>query len=278
MKKTMILMAFAMGIALLATEARGQEAYSLQYKMKKGDVLLYCDTISGTSTQEMMGQEMKSTFLISKKTRYEVEDITPEGNFVIVSSLVEGTTSMKYAMMDTTLPLDHLAGKRTRYIMDPQGNLIKTIIVDTVKGGGMDAMGGNSSPDFLLLPKKELKTGETWEKDISDSTDIFDGKGINTGKATFTLKGISEGRKCLDIACDMETELTGKGTMMGGMEMFMEGTTVSKGNILFDPERGVVVEENMDIEQDMAIALTGQQNMTIPSTQLLKTKKVLVGK
>jgi hypothetical protein len=274
----MILMAYAIGIILVSTEARGQEAYNLQYKMNKGDVLLYCDTISGTSTQEMMGQEMKSTFLISKKTRYEVEDITPEGNFVIISSLVEGTTSMKYAMMDTTLPLDNLVGKRTRYVMDHRGKLIETVVVDTVKGGGMDAMGGNASPDFLLLPEKEIKTGESWQKDISDSTDIFNGKGINTGKATFTLKGISGERKCLDIGCDMETELTGKGTMMGGMEMFMEGTTISKGNILFDPERGVMVEENMDIEQDMAIALTGQQNMTIPSTQVLRSKKVLVEK
>jgi hypothetical protein len=54
---------------------------------------------------------------------------------------------------------------------------------------------------------------------------------------------------------------------MQGMDFYIEGTGVQKGIVYIDIKTGLVIKEEITTENAMIMALSGQQNMTIPITQ-----------
>jgi hypothetical protein len=58
--------------------------------------------------------------------------------------------------------------------------------------------------------------------------------------------------------------------------LFIEGSGKSNGTLFFDPTDGLPVAEESTLDLELTIAVTGQQNMTIPQTQSMKTTMVLL--
>jgi hypothetical protein len=56
-----------------------------------------------------------------------------------------------------------------------------------------------------------------------------------------------------------------------GMQMFVEGTGKNKGFGLFDSSSSVVSYIEFETGIDMSISVSGQQNMSIPMSQSMKT-------
>lgn len=266
-------------VALLAASALAQDSYRLEYKFQKGKTYRYRSVSAGNMTQEMMGKEMKMTNGSTMVTRTAVENVLPDGNIVLVASADSATIYSKSQMMDTTVVLNTLIGKRTRIVLSKLGKVLSREIIDSVKQES--PFGGGNQRGMVTvtkLPDKEVKVGETWKDVLIDTIESMGGKIYRMSTLQFTLSGKEDklGHNCLKIDYSGTISDTGK-MAMGGMELYLEGGGKIKGTMYFDPRLGVTVFDEMTSDTEETMAVTGQQNMTIPMSQSMKTTRVLLG-
>jgi hypothetical protein len=254
------------------------EKYTLRYSMKKGEVYRYADVADTKSTQEMMGQEMKSTSLARMTSRCVVEDVTGDGTQVLVLSYDSMTVATKSPRVDTTMVMTGLIGKRSRMRLSATGTTTGRETIDSVEIQGMRRGGAfREAQRFHGFPDTAVSVGSSWQTKVVDTTNVMGQKMQTTIAATYTLNGTEQigGAECLRIGYKGESGVEGKGANMG-MEMYIEGKGALAGSFLFDPRRGIVVSEDMKTDMEMTIAISGQQNMTIPSTQSVTYTRKLI--
>jgi hypothetical protein len=265
-------------VSLLLSVAMAGEKYTLRYGLKKGDVYRYADIADSKSTQEMMGQEMKSTSLARMISRCVVEDVTGDGTQTLVLSYDSMTVATKSPRMDTTMVMTNLIGKRSRMKLSATGTTSGRETIDSVEIQGMRRGGAfREAQRFHGFPDTAVTVGSSWRTKVVDTTNVMGQKMQTTIASTYTLTGTEQvgGAECLRIGYKGDSGVEGKGTNMG-MEMYIEGKGTIAGSFLFDPRRGIVVSEEMKTDMEMTIAISGQQNMTIPSTQSVTYTRKLI--
>jgi hypothetical protein len=200
-----------------------------------------------------------------------------DGNVEVLGSIWDVKASTKAPMMDTTMSFTGRVTPVYKFVFNKYGNSLSKEKVDTT--GAISAnigvsMDRNLSPAglFCEFPEKNLKVGEKWVKTTSDSVPNMGGKlGLNI-KTEYTLGGTEmlNGKQVQKVTFTSEIEMGGKAKMQG-MDIFIEGTGVQSGTIMVDATSKVITENKSDTELDMNLASTGPQNMTIPTTQKIKT-------
>lgn len=273
MKNILFLLTLLISVPLLA-----QEKYDLVYKLEPGKSYRYRGENSFTATQEMMGSEMTVSGDSRNLSLFVMEEVTAEGHLILVGSLEESTVRTNAMGRDTTLEMKDLLGKRTRYEVDARGSLIASTPIDSV-AKGMDGMGDQLFGQTMMieLPDHAVAIGEKWTTSSSDTTKEAENESITVRNTTFELAAREEknGHSCLRIVFTETHEITGKMKQFG-MDMFMEGEGETKGIYWFDPEKGLYVAQESETSQDITMAITGQAQMTIPSSQVIKQKAFLV--
>jgi len=260
------------------TTSHAQESYSLQYKFEKGRVYRFGDTITVNSTTEMMGQEMKSTSSTLSVTRVVATDVQSDGTTVFVVSTDTMNVAIKSSRGDTTLVPHEMLGKRTRFAVTKLGDVTNRETIDTVKVVGvMRTMGRRETIRFHAFSAKPVKVGGKWTSTRSDTSDQMGGKMVLAWTMDYTLlaKEKRSGRDCLKVGYTGKVSVTGKGSMQG-MEIFVEGSGTVNGTVFIDPSNGLPLFEDSKAEMETTAAVTGQQNMTIPSSQSVTTHRALL--
>lgn len=268
-----VLLAFSGVVA-----ATGQEKFVLKYTMDKGKVFLYEDVIDAKSSQEMMGQEMKSTTFSRSINRWVVEDVRGDGSMVVVMSADSMVMRVKNPRMDTTMTPKEMIGKRRKVVLTPRGVVTERAVVDSVKIEGMRGSVMREGGRYHQFSPDPVAMGGKWTASILDTVESMGGKMFNSASMEYTLIGKEDklGRECLKIGYAGTIATNGKGAMRG-MEVYMEGTGKTAGTMYWDP-RGMEVFEESTVDMDMTIAVTGQQSMTIPSSTSQKITKTLLTK
>ena len=265
-------------LLLFITSLSAQDTYKLEYKFEKGRTYRYQDVAKTDMTQEMMGKEMKIKSEINTVIRLLVEEVTKNGNEVLLISADSMKVFSSTPMGDTTMVLSDLIGKRTRVILSKLGNVENREIVDSVKITGRAA--GAAQRESIQFPKlsdKVVKIGDTWTATTEDTVNQMGGKIAVTGNYEYTLlgQGKKDDRDCLRITFTGKTTTEGKATMQG-MEFFIDGSGKTNGTIYFDPKAGLVVYEETNSDSETNMALTGEQQMIIPITQVTKSTRTLI--
>jgi hypothetical protein len=255
-----------------------QQSHTLVYKFEQGKTYQYKSVSEGTIIQEMMGQEMKiengSDLTVSLMT----DEIAGDGAMTLITKLVEGTTRMKNPMMDTTIAMTDMIGKRMKIQVKTDGTVLGREIIDTVESANrMRGVGQREALRFHILPKKTVGTGDTWASSFVDTVDNMGGKIVNSVQNSYTVIGreTKNGADCLKVEYTGEIMIEGSGTMQG-MDIYIEGAGAVKGTMYFDPAQGMVVQDESTTETESTIAVTGQQNMTIPLSQMSTTVQTLL--
>jgi hypothetical protein len=266
---TFILVMLAIGL-----QAVSQETYTLTYKMGKGNVYRYQSENSYDATQEMMGNEMKVTGDIRTILRFEIEDVLENGTMALITSTEESISHTTMMGKDTTIRQTKDIGKRTRVEIDPSGKKLNETAIDSVGKKTSFMVGDNN---LITLPADPLKIGEKWTRTSVDTTRSEDNETITTVSSDFELAGkeIKNGHECLKVNYKKTYEITGKIRQMG-MDMFMEGNGESTGSYWFDVEKGLFIADESALTQDITVAITGQTQMTIPSSQVIQMKTYLI--
>jgi hypothetical protein len=270
----------AIAILLSASFLFAQDSYKIEYKFQKGTTYRYNHISNSNITQEMMGKEMKMTNASDMTIRVAVDDITKEGNFGLVVSVDSAKNTTKSPMMDTTMILSNIIGKRTKITVSNMGSVLSREVIDTIKNEGM--MGGGSQrgmASMTKLPDKPVKVGEKWTTTTIDTIESMGGKIIHTTNMEFTLTGKETKQKhnCLKLDYTGTTTDTGK-MVMNGMDLFVEGSGKVKGTMYFDAKIGITIVDESSTDNEQTMAITGQQNMTIPMSVSTKSVKTLLEK
>lgn len=263
-------------LLMLPAFVAAQSAHKLQYKMEKGKTYRYEILSDGSFTQTMMGQEMKITTNVLITNRIVIEDVTKDGNIVMLASMDSGRVSTKMPMKDTTISLDNFAGKRTRIVMDKLGNVLKREIVDTLEGGQMASMAQMQLAQFFILSGDAVSS---WKSSKTDTLDMMGGKIVNVSDMDMSIQGSEAvaGHNSLKIPFTGKITSNGKTNMMG-QELFIEGNGKVSGTFYFDEKAGLMSLSETLTDLDMTMATTGENNMIIPMTQSNKTTVKLLNK
>ncbi len=265
----------------LAVAAIRGDAYKLAYGMKKGQRLKYKMSLTVDQSMEMMGREMNTGVNGATTLHVDVEEVSKEGNITFVYALDSLRTQIKSPQLDSTFKNPpELLGKRTRQTINAYGKKLKTVVVDSLKLAGIIAQlagGRQSSFQLVELPEKEVRNGESWTTSSTDTSSQGNVKVVVTPNVTYTVAGEVDtlGYKCPRLAYKGATKVKGEGTQMG-MNVVFEGEGPTTGTAYFAPKEGLFVGMLSNSDLEMTIAVTGQQNMTIPQSTSTKLSMVLV--
>ncbi len=268
-------------LVLLAGLVMAAGPYKLAFRMKKGQRLTYKMKTSTEQSMEMMGQEMTSAVNGASSLHMEVEDVSKDGHITFVYAIDSLWTHVKSSMaqLDSTIKNpEGLIGKRTRVTMSATGKKINSVVVDSAKLSMVMQMAGlrQNSFSFLELPDKELKPGDSWAHDKADTMAQGGGKIVINTATTYTVAGEVDtlGYKCLRLTSKGKITLKGEGMQMGA-KLFFEGEGPASGVSYFAIKEGLLVAVVSNSDMEATIAVTGQQNMTIPQSTSTKNSLVL---
>ncbi len=264
--------------ALLVPAASGQSQITLQYKLPQGTTYRFADSILANTSQEMMGQQVKSTSTVYAVSKMDVAEVRDDGTTVLVVAPESMRVNIKNRQMDTTIVPQQLLGKRTQLEISRLGDILHRATLDSVKVAGLAASVGQRELVRLhVYPPKPVKIGDKWTSSRPDTNESMGGKMVSLSTIEYTAqaKEARQGRECLKVVYSGKTSLNGKGTMMGS-SFFLEGSGTMTGTFWADPATGLPVAEDATMNMESTIAVTGQQSMTIPSSQSVTTHRVLL--
>ncbi len=274
MKKKLVQLTLLLVSICLTGPLFSQEANLSKYNFPVGKRFIQTTQINTDIMQSMMGREMKTKSDVSTTTEMSIEGIDKDGNTtMLVSLLAAKVHTAAPGIMDTSIMMNDLKDIR-RIVFSSTGKKTTETKLDTSKT--MNTMGSmNQYSKFPELPGKVVKIGEKWTERVVDSTKATPRNpfGTNvTNEIEYSYAGLvtMEAKEYIKITYAGTQNITGKGMQMG-MEMFIEGTGKSEGYYLLDKKSNMVFFSDGNTELDMSIAVTGQQNMTIPMTQSIKT-------
>ncbi len=273
MKKSIVLIAF-----LLVTMAMAQEPAVLAYKFNPGTTYTYGLADSTNMVQEMGGREMITDATVTGKLVIVPQSVSEKGEATCWVSFSELSTKVKNAMMDTTIVMNELLGKRSEIVYAANGKPLQITALDSLpKMGQMIRMG--MSPDAMLrrmlarMPEQAIAVGGTWKETEMDSIKQGGLDIVITPDVTYTVKSVEEvsGHSCFKIEFAGTNAITGKGSQMGA-EIFLEGEGKIQGWLYFAPKEGLLFSIDAATDQEQTIAISGAANMTIAQTVAKKTK------
>lgn len=261
---------------VLSSLIKAQDSYKLRYSFEKGKTYVFMNTMDGNFTQEAMGREMKMSVNGNYAVRVIVDNVK-DGKADLITSLDSGRISSRNPMQDTTFSLAPFTGKRTRMTLLQDGTVEKTEIIDSIKFFNLQGLTQNNLVRFLKFPAGAVKVGVPFNVENNDTMDIMGaGKMANTINATYTIVGKEkvQGHDCLKITYTGDVKNSGKAQIMG-MSFVLEGAGKILGTFYFDPKMGMQIKNDSNMDNEMTMAATGQQNMIIPITQSMKTSVYL---
>lgn len=264
--------------ALALQPALAQDHYTLEYRFVQGKTYRFADSINIKTSQEVMGQEMKSSSTVFATTRVVPSEVKSDGMAVLVISPDNMNFSLKSKQLDTTIVLKEMIGKRTRLTISKLGEFTRREVIDTVRLEGLAASAGQRDLiRFHTYPAKPVKVGEKWSSTRPDTTEASGVKVALKTSFEYTLVGKEKHRgiECLKISYAGTISFSGKGSAMGGT-FYVEGTGKASGTCFVDPANGLPISEDSTTDTESTVAITGQQNMTIPSSQSIISHRTLL--
>jgi len=268
-KQTLVILFISIGIL-----ANSQEI-QLKYNFAKGKTYSITTEMVSNVTQSMGGQEMKMESGITANSDMTIEDVDKDGTATTLFTLKNAIVHSKMAAMgrDTTINFNDL-NEQKRVVLSNIGKQLSETSLDTAKK--MSFMGQmDNFTKFPELPNKLIKVGDKWNSKTTDSTKAsgqspFDSNVTTEMEYSFVGKETKDSKELIKVSFNGSLTINGKGNQMG-MELFMEGTGKTEGFAYLDPATYIIMYNEANTEMDMSIAITGQQNMTMPMTQSMKT-------
>lgn len=240
----------------------GQESFSLKYKYENGKDYLYRTNLGMKSTQTFNGNSSGTTSDLYSITRYHISGIDND-KFTIVASLDSLYSKTETEIGGSTIDRgERTKGKKTGYLIDKYGTLIKKEDIDSLKGRNADSY--LSTRMIFQLPSKEVKQGDTWTAEMPDVILSPGGKFKSTTTTNYKLEGkeIINGTECLKISFDANLVYNGsteaKANMNGEestVTISVDGKAKNKGVFYFDYNKGIIISCESVLKTDEATFL-----------------------
>ncbi|MGE5456855.1 MAG: hypothetical protein ACM3RX_00720 [Methanococcaceae archaeon] len=260
-------------LMFFAASLYSQESITLRYKFDDGKPLRFKTVMDGAFTQSAMGREMNITTSGNMFTHLSDEGKNEKNLASLIMVIDSGKISTKMPMKETNTDLSTFAGKRVRLLIDPSGKVTKREILDSVSTENDTFTSSyRQAFHFPILPEKGLKMNENWNSIESDTVEVMGGKVANTLNVVYTLAGREKvsGTNCLKITFSGDIKNQGNTSMMG-MDLTISGTGKTSGTFYFDQVKGKMISNESLTEMDMTVETSGDNAMSIPIKQTIKS-------
>lgn len=273
MKKQLITQALLLSFITVGLFAYSQEAVQLKYNFVKGKTYVLSTQVENTIIQSMGGQEMKMETEITATNGMKIEDVDKDGNATTLITFISTKVHSVGMGQDTTMTVNG-SDEQKRVVFAQTGRKISEVKLGD-PGKGINIGSADQFSKFITLPANVIKTGDKWNDKTVDTIEASQQNPVNINTTSemaylFAGKEQKDGVEYLKITYTGVLAITGKGNQMG-MDLFLEGTGKTEGFSYFDPKTSMVVYSEGNTELDMTVAVAGQQNMTMPMTQRMKT-------
>lgn len=279
MKNNLLKLFVILTAVVFCSSLYAQDAYKLQYKFEKGKTYLYRIEATTDISQEMMGQEMKFNTISNNVARFNIENTANDGSADIIFSLDSAYVKSNIRGKDTTFNLQDMIGKKIKMNVSELGRINTYTVLDSMQDNNRTLSVAQESKNFFrLLNGKETKAGDKWNSTEVDTINNMGGKIVSNIDYEYSLAGIEDklGHQCYKIPFTAKIKIEGKGNM-SGMDLFIEGNGKSSGTAYLDVKTGMNVYVESSVDNEMTIATSGQQTMTIPMSQSTKNVISLIG-
>ena len=257
--------------------------FILTYRMDKDQALKYKITSSNQMSMEMMGQAMDMSMDMEQTYSVKSNGTDDKKNLLTTLTIDDMNYKIDSPQGLNDINLDSVIGKSLDFKFSMDGKTEKFVGADKLKINLGQMSGGETDLASLMLdvmpdlPNKPIKVGDTWpskdEKTIKNMG--MDVKTISEMEHKCEAMETVNGLECLKIVSKIKSVMSGSGENMG-MEMNMEGDTETVSTWYFAYKKGIIVKTVQDGFVESTVALSGQQNMTIPVTTEVKTELNLV--
>ncbi|RMF58325.1 MAG: hypothetical protein D6743_17805 [Calditrichaeota bacterium] len=275
----MVVLVFSLLTLAFAARVFTGQGYRLVYKMNKGDTLKYSQSSEMEQVQEMMGTEQKVGSTSDTAIKLVCENRGANGDLTLVMTYESFKVAVTSAVLDSTFDNPGgIVGKRVKKFVRPNGDQIKSVELDSIKILPVNR-GFSSEQEFLPnLPDEALEMGKPVTRSDVDTSHTLGGTTVVTSEVQYTLLGkeAKAGYDCVKLGLKGTVDIDGSGKLPQGFELFFEGDGSIEGTIYFAPKEGILVSSENKTDIEMTAALKGQQNMTIPITQSVKSTLNLI--
>jgi hypothetical protein len=260
--------------------AEKPKGISLKYMMPEGEAFTYKSTQDADQTMEMMGMSMET-----KAHRFLEFTCVPRGsegdNFTVKVTVNAMEASMTSPQADFAADTDSVVGRSFNMIVSNLGRELDVSEAEEIK---YDAgpMGARSiRPDFQLtfpdLPAVPVEIGDMWTTE--DTLDVTEGdidiqitmSRVHTLSAIETMMGMETA-----VVTSEVTGLVTGGGKQGEADITVEGTMNGTETWHFAKEKGLFVEWSSEIFSNNMIDIKGPQEMSMPMSEKMTFKTVLV--
>ncbi len=276
---SMIVASVALILCAVRSTAQPAGGTLLTYKLTEGKTYRYRTQMDIESIQTMMDMEMTTTTRMTAFAHMTIENVDVDGDITFVSAADSLIVDMHSPRRDTVMvnPFG-IVGKRTRVVATKFGRLISSTPLDTIRFPmRMGRIRSTASVSLMEFGDRPIELGDTWDHTRIDTVEQMGGEMVTTTDLTFTAVEMTEklGHDCFKIVYEGSASLEGSGSMRG-MNTFIEGTGAVTGTAYFAPAEGLLVQSERTTDQEMTVAVTGQQSMTIPISQSITLATTLV--
>lgn len=225
----------------------------------------------------VMGQQQKSLATQSTETKFNVQNLMPNGDVALKSTIINMSNTNDSAQGSTTYDsknveesdeamvtlMQPLIGHEMNIVMNKSGQLIKFEQEDVIEKmfahadetmmaakatleGQFGEEGMKSMIQGLgnVLPNKAVKKGDTWTKEREVKTMM-----VLLVNSTYTLTERKDGKAYISVVGTTKTDPTAAPVEMMGMEMSYIMSGPIKGTLVVDEKTGWTIKS--DIEQVM---------------------------
>lgn len=264
----------AIFVAALVMNASAFAQYKLEYKASGSAPLRYKAHTTLQTVESMMGQQAKVS--VSSDQRIMMTS-SESGDMLVYNITIDSSRNVAILPNgDTTTTSSPAVGKTKQARVRPDGDEVSSVWLDSTFAKTQAGQTKDFGSFFFRLPDKKVSAGSTWIQNKIDTVATGGGEGsiIVTTRSNYKLvnEETVEGIRCVKITFTGKVTLNGA-TSYQGIEFAVNGTGNVSGTALFDYTNGKVVRINGYSEQDLTMASSGQQKVTIPMNQ--KTSYVL---
>lgn len=259
---------------LFASAAAADKPVKLQFKMKKGQKLIYRSISTVKKTEEVNTMKIKTDLNTNAITVRTVKGVDKKGNFKLENEMKKvkmtaeigplgkytydsnSTDNEKSSMLGSwfTPVFDTVVGATVKVTVQPNGTVLpvkgfQELVAEAVKDSPMKSQYTNEayqvefSESLVHLPAKAVKKGDTWTHKYEVK---LPGIGKSKGSIKYTHEGASKvgSRKTIKISAvyegSVEVNLKRDGQVITGTLTSSD----AKGVIHFDPVAGQLVSKS----------------------------------
>lgn len=280
MKRAFLTLTLLFVFVIASNASFGQESVMMKYNFKEGKSFKTTMNTTNEMVQSMMGQDVNSSWTLNAVSEFKISKVDAKKNATALVTILDLSVTSVAMGKENVVKKSDFKKENICAEYNQTGKSISGKLIDTTE----DLSSIGSFQEFVklqILPAREMKVGEVWNEKQIDTVNNGPANPISliitATETEYTLVGkeIREGKNVYKVSYKSAMEIAGKGKQTN-MDLFLEGTGEVTGFFYFDPAASITVYSEANTEKIATITVSGQQNMTIPTTQKTKTVSTTV--